>query len=172
MKTELLVDRCIVHLATKTAVVLFASVVTCLEITKLQRTYQVPYTKRHPGYPYSHTRARKGDTLSPITRVLASITRLANTRHRYEWPLTLAGYLGLEYPGTRRIYHLENPGMEAYHLVKPRSRDSTDFAQQLKYTSQNCCLSLTNTLASTYATATQQFSSWRSTSNESEGNNS
>ena len=37
----------------------------------------------------------------PITRVLASITRLANTRHGYEKHFILAEYLGPGYPGTR-----------------------------------------------------------------------
>ena len=48
----------------------------------------------------------RGVTLLPITRVLASITRLAITRHGYEKHFILAEYLGSEYPGS----YVGNPG--------------------------------------------------------------
>lgn len=49
----------------------------------------------------------------PITPVLASITRFANTRHRHKQYFILAEYLGLVYPGTR-WFTLETPEMTTY----------------------------------------------------------
>ena len=59
-----------------------------------------------PGVSERPYVGNRGVTLLPITRVLASITRLAITRHGYEKHFILAEYLGSEYPGS----YVGNPG--------------------------------------------------------------
>ena len=60
----------------------------------------------------------RGVALLPLTRVFASTTRFANTRHRYEKHLILA-YLVLQVAGYS-LYYVRNPGHG--NISSPTSR--------------------------------------------------
>ena len=86
----------------------------------------------HAGAPFVLCFSCRGVTLLQIARVLASITRLANTHHGYEEHFILAEYSGPGYPGIRVpvslrwksrawqliIPQITSPGYVVFHILQ------------------------------------------------------